>query len=111
MQKILTCLAVVSSLFVFFVFSNPAFAQGVLPPMPTDYRTATATATADQTATATPAVYRASTYTGTVTPIAKEVIDDAETGPVTALLIILSLIGGIGFILIKKYFDEKRYSL
>lgn len=111
MQKIFISLVAIGVLFALLVFAKPVLAQGVLPPLPTDYGDATATPTVDETATATPVVYRAATYTATATSVAQQVIDDAETGPVTVLLVILSLIGGIGFILIKRYFDEKKYLL
>lgn len=98
-------------LFAVIFCTKIAFAQEVLPPLPTDYATSTPTEEETATATTTPVTYRATSYTASVTPTVQEVIDDAETGPVTILLIILSMIGGIGFILVKKYFDEKRYSL
>ena len=57
------------------------------------------------------------TYT-TVTPsysltvaASQTAVDEAQTGPNLIILSILSLIAGIGFFLIKKYFDRKRYSL
>lgn len=111
MVKTYKFLVICASLFSLFAFANFVNAQGVLPPMPTDYGTATPTAVVTEVATQTPVVYRATANTATATPLAQQVIDDAQTGPTTVLLIILSLIGGIGFILVKKYFDEKRYSL
>lgn len=42
---------------------------------------------------------------------AQSAVDDAETGSEIIFLAILSVTGGIGLFLIKKYFDLKRYSL
>ncbi|PIT97352.1 hypothetical protein COT77_01905 [Candidatus Berkelbacteria bacterium CG10_big_fil_rev_8_21_14_0_10_41_12] len=83
-------------------------AQDVNPPLP-DYvvgDSATATATATASATYTPYA-----VTSTLTPTPQTVIDDAETGPILLILIGLSLIGGVGFILIKRHFDQDKYSL
>lgn len=42
---------------------------------------------------------------------AQEAIDDADTGTEIVILAILSLVGGFGLFLIKKYFDSKKFSI
>jgi len=41
----------------------------------------------------------------------QEAIDDADTGTEIVILAILSLVGGFGLFLIKKYFDSKKFSI
>lgn len=47
----------------------------------------------------------------TATSLTQSAIDDAETGTEVIFLAILSITGGIGIFLIKKYFDFKRYRI
>lgn len=53
------------------------------------------------------------TYGTTATPVTttQTAVDDAQTGSEVVFLAVLSVTGGIGLFLIKKYFDFKRYSL
>lgn len=84
-----------------------SLAQDTEPPLglPTIDEEETVTPTATYTYT--------STATQTVTPTAstQEVIDDAEVGSEIVLLVILSVVGGLGIFLIKKYFDTRSYNL
>jgi cytochrome bd-type quinol oxidase subunit 2 len=81
------------------------------PPLGLPLVSSTATATAISTAGSV-TTYLTATPTYSVTVVsAQDAVDDAETGPSLIILSILSLVAGIGFFLIKKYFDLKRYSL
>lgn len=65
------------------------------------------TVTAGDTATVT-------TYTVTPTATlvtAQQAVDDAETGTEVVTLVSISVLGGIGIFLIKRYFDLKKLSL
>ena len=55
-------------------------------------------------------VYSAAT-SRTATSSTQTAIDDAETGTEILFLAILSVTGGVGIFLIKKYFDFKKYVL
>ena len=70
--------------------------------------TASSTAVNNQTVTTYTTVVAGTTATTTANQSA---VDDAETGSEVVVLVILSLTGGVGIFLIKKYFDFKRYSL
>lgn len=63
------------------------------------------------TATAEESVETSATETSTETASSQEAIDDAETGTEIIILVILSLIGGLGLFSIKKYFDSKKFSI
>jgi len=101
------------TLFVFvallFVGTSVLAESDTEPPLglPLLNTTPTSTATSNYVSTYTTATPG---YSLTVVT-SQEAIDEAETGPNLVVLSILSLIAGIGFFLIKKYFDEKRYSL
>ena len=108
MKKITVLLGVVLLVGLGYLF---AFAQSEEAPgfnFPSlDTATETITATAQISATPT-------TQYITVTPtriVTQTVTDDVETGPEIYILIGLSLVGGLGVFLIKKYFDLKKYEL
>lgn len=79
------------------------------PPLGLPLLSSTPTATST---TGSVTTYTTATPTYSVTVVsAQDAVDDAETGPSLIILSILSFVAGIGFFLIKKYFDQKRYSL
>lgn len=87
-----------------------------LPLLPGDTATtddtyATATTSAPTYSTLTTATAAVVTYTTSAVSTTQTAVDDADTGSEFIFLAILSLTGGIGLFLIKKYFDFKRYSL
>ena len=79
---------------------------GEPPGLPTYDDSPTTTVTADQT-TATPPPSPTPTVTATV----QSFEDDVETGSEIIVLLILSLVGGTGIYLIKRYFETKKYSM
>ena len=89
-----------------------AYSQTGEPPgldLPIDDETVTATATA--TAEESVEVEASATVSAEESVATQEAIDDAETGAEIILLVILSIIGGLGLLLIKKYFDSKKFSI
>ncbi len=73
-----------------------------------------ATATAGSNYSTQTAVTTYSTVTAvaaTMTATSQSAVDDAETGSEVIVLAILSITGGVGIFLIKKFFDFRRYSL
>lgn len=84
--------------------TEPPLGLPLLSSTPTVSATATTAESVTTLITATP------TYSLTVVS-SQTAVDEAETGPNLIILSILSLIAGIGFFFIKKYFDLKRYSL
>ena len=104
-------------LFTFLLFAAVLFGAGSVlaqsdtePPLGLPLLSSTATTTASTT-NGSVTTYATITPTYSVTVTSQDAVDEAETGPNLIILSILSLIAGIGFFLIKKYFDEKRYSL
>jgi len=81
-----------------------------LPLLPDDSTSQTAVASATAYAAYTTAT-TSPVYTTSATSATQTAVDDAETGSEVIFLSILSITGGIGIFLIKKYFDFKRYSL
>lgn len=100
-----------------FLFAVKVQAQGTEPglglPLLDDV-TSTATTTSG-TYTTTPittySTITPTTYTTTTSSLSQQAVDDADTGSEVVVLVILSITGGVGIFLIKKYFDFKRYSL
>lgn len=96
------------SLFILVLSASSVLAADTEPPLGLPLISPTATATQTQQVT----TYSTLTPTYTVSLVStQEAVDEAETGPSIAILAVLSLVAGIGFFLIKKYFDLKRYSL
>jgi len=80
---------------------------GEPPGLPTYDSSPTATVTVTDTATEPPTA----TPTPSATASVQSFEDDVETGSEIVVLLILSLVGGTGIFLIKKYFDTKKYSM
>jgi len=81
-----------------------------LPLLPDD----TTSATTTYTQVPSYSTYQTqTTYSATTSQVSttQSAVDDAETGSELIFLVILSITGGIGLFLIKKYFDFKRYSI
>lgn len=94
-------------IFAYLSLGQVAKAQITQPPLPISSEP-----TATPTATATPFVSTTeSTATATPTTTTQEYVDDAETGSEIIVLMILSVVGGMGLFFIKKHFDLKKYSL
>jgi len=89
-----------------------AYAQTGEPPgldLPIDDETVTATVTS--TAEESLEAEASETVSAEESATTQEAVDDAETGAQLIVLIIISIIGGLGLLLIKKYFDSKRFSI
>jgi len=98
-------------LLVLFVFGvSRALAQSTEPGIGLPLLDDTVTATVSATYGSTVAAFTTVTTTRTISS-SQQAIDDADTGSELIVLLILSITGGIGIFLIKKYFDFKRYSL
>jgi hypothetical protein len=107
MKKILVfALAILTCAFLFKV----SLAQDTEPPLglPSAIIEDTESPTAIVTYTS-PTATRTATITRTATT--QEAVDDAEVGSEIVLLVTLSIIGGLGIFLIKKYFDLNRFRL
>ena len=108
---LLTLIFFASLLFVVTSVSAQAGEPGVGLPLLDEETTVTST----RTSTTSGAVTTYSTVTpvsyATVATSSQEAVDDAETGSELIVLSILSLTGGVGLYLIKKFFDFKRYSI
>jgi hypothetical protein len=95
-------------LFVALTFSIGAVALAQeTPPFPLPVDSGTATETVADTTTVTS--YYA-TPTRTIVS-SQQAIDNADTGTEVVFLIGISVLGGIGIFLIKRYFDLKKFSL
>jgi hypothetical protein len=106
-------------LLVFVLFGvSKVMAQSTEPGLGLPLLDDTSTAVATTTAVAN----QSTTIYSTITPISgstttmlsstnQSAVDDAETGSEMVVLVILSITGGVGIFLIKKYFDFKRYSI
>jgi hypothetical protein len=108
-----------SAVFLAFILisSSKVLAQSTEPglglPLLDDTATPVATATTiSQPATIYSTVTPNTVATTTVlSTTSQSAVDDAETGSEVIVLAILSITGGVGIFLIKKYFDFKRYSI
>ncbi len=101
MKKLLLSISVL--LIVLSLFKM-ALAQDTEPPLglpALDEDSATVTALESVTAT----------VTRTASATTQEAVDDAEVGSEIIALVILSVVGGVGIFLIKRYFDLKSYNL
>lgn len=84
-------------------------AQDTEPPLGLpEIETDTQTVTGETTSVTPTATY---TYRATRTATTQEAVDDAEVGSEIVMLVVFSLVGGMGIFLVKKYFDLKRYDL
>ena len=82
-----------------------------LPLLPDDSSSATATATYSAYSAYTTDGITTASDSATAVTSSQSAVDDAETGSEVVFLSILSLTGGIGLFLIKKFFDFRRYSI
>ncbi len=98
-------------LLVLFGFGvSRALAQSTEPGIGLPLLDDTVTATVSASYGSTVAAFTTVTAVRTVSS-SQQAVDDADTGSEMIVLVILSITGGVGIFLIKKYFDFKRYSL
>jgi hypothetical protein len=106
MKKIIVLvLTILTCAFLFKV----SFAQDTEPPL--GLPSAIIEEDTDSSTAITTYTSATATRTATKTTTTQEAVDDAEVGSEIVMLIILSVVGGLGIFLIKKYFDLKRYQL
>lgn len=110
---------IVLSMTAFAIFSTAKLALATdtepplgLPIIDNEDTTVVSSPTTTTNNPTTVTTYSTVTPTTTLSPVsAQEAIDDADTGSEVIILSLLSLVAGSGLFMIKKYLDQKRYSL